>query len=576
MINLGGKEGKILFAPLVRVSTEAQERQGESLRVQKDHLTQAIETLGGEVYRWFEGQEHATPDYERGILEQLMADAQAGKFDAVIVADLSRWSRDNQKSKQYTAILKKAGIRFFEGTSELDLFNPAHNLVLGMGVEIQEFFSSQQSHKSILSRIARAKRGLPACGKLPYGRVYDKVAQTWRVDPTAQARVREIARLYLGKDQGWKDLGRQFAMNATNLRKILCERSGTEWEQRFISKRHGIDETIITQVPPLLPNEIIEAIRAKSGDRKTWDRARGPKNQYLFSRLVFDAGMGLSLTGVTNSKGVRYYRVHKPDFPSRYQINAKVLEQAVLEELYQALGSTRTLKEKIFDGHPLGQVAEQYQVDLETKRKEFTQVEAQLEGYVTAIGTTDDVVGFMGRVKPRIIELEARSKALKDQITSLEYQLGTLPTEGVIEEHRDKWAALLDVQKASYLSSGVAMEVLPFEQQIKIIRLFFGGKDAVGRRYGIYIRDMGGRPRQYQFEAYGKLGSVTGAVTAWKGEGWGYADPFKEDLEFAGEIGKVILEADPSILAGENGDLEKVNLGTSSERHAHHRQRVHQ
>jgi len=567
---------KMLFAPLVRVSTEAQERQGESLKVQKDHLAQAVETLGGEVFKWYEGQEHATPDYERQILEQLMRDAQAGQFHAVIVADLSRWSRDNGKSKQYTNILKKAGIRFFEGTSELDLFNPAHNLVLGMGVEIQEFFSSQQSHKSILSRIARAKRGLPTSGKLPYGRIFDKATQTWQVDREALARVREIARLYLEKDLSWKDLGRQFGMNASNLRKILCLRCGPEWEQQFISKRHGIDETVVTPVPPLLPTEIIEAIRAKSDNRKTWDRVGGRKYQYLLARFVFDVGTGLTLTGLSNSMGIRYYRVNKPDAPNRYQVNAQVLEQAVLGELYQALGTAQTLREKVFDGHPLGQVAEQYQADLEAKRREFAQVEAQLENFVTGLMNSEDAAAFMDRTKPRIIELEARSKTLKDQITSLEYQLGTLPTEGVIEEHRDKWAALLDVQKAGYLSSGAAMEALPFEQQRKIIRLLFGGKDAGGRRYGVYIQNMGGRPRQYQFEAYGKLGSITGAITAWKGEGWGYAGAFKEDPDLAGAIGKVILEADPGILASENGELDKADLGVPGERHAHYGFRLHQ
>ena len=135
----------MLFAPLIRVSTEEQKKRGESLRVQKGQLTRTIETLNGEVYHWYEGQEHATPEYERKILEQLMQDAHAHKFDAVIVADISRWSRDNGKSKTYTKILQKSGIRFFEGTREINLFDPTQAFVLGMGVEIAEFFASQQT-----------------------------------------------------------------------------------------------------------------------------------------------------------------------------------------------------------------------------------------------------------------------------------------------------------------------------------------------------------------------------------------------------------------------------------------------
>ncbi|MGA9754345.1 MAG: recombinase family protein [Desulfobaccales bacterium] len=172
----GNQEKKLLFAPLIRVSTEAQERQGESLRVQREQLTRAIETLGGEVFKWYAGQEHATPDYERGILEQLMADAQARQFDAVMVADLSRWSRDNGKSKQHIRVLQKSGIRFFEGARQINLFDPVQAFVVGIGVEAAEFFSSQQSYKSILSRINRAQRGQPASGKLPYGRTFNNGA----------------------------------------------------------------------------------------------------------------------------------------------------------------------------------------------------------------------------------------------------------------------------------------------------------------------------------------------------------------------------------------------------------------
>ena len=66
----------LLFAPLIRVSTEQQAKQGESLRTQKEQLSQAIQSLNGKIYKWYEGQEHATQDYERKILEQLMQDAE--------------------------------------------------------------------------------------------------------------------------------------------------------------------------------------------------------------------------------------------------------------------------------------------------------------------------------------------------------------------------------------------------------------------------------------------------------------------------------------------------------------------
>jgi site-specific DNA recombinase len=73
-----------------------------------------------------------------------LADASKGIFDAIIVADASRWSRDNRKSKEGLQIFRDNGIRFFVGTSEYDLFNPEHTFFLGMAAEFGEFQARQQ------------------------------------------------------------------------------------------------------------------------------------------------------------------------------------------------------------------------------------------------------------------------------------------------------------------------------------------------------------------------------------------------------------------------------------------------
>ena len=100
---------KIRFAPLVRVSTEAQEKRGESLKTQKKQIEQSVELMEGVIPDscWkYAGQEHATPDQERKIFDKLLEDSSKGKFDAVIVCDASRWSRDNLKSKEGLNILR--------------------------------------------------------------------------------------------------------------------------------------------------------------------------------------------------------------------------------------------------------------------------------------------------------------------------------------------------------------------------------------------------------------------------------------------------------------------------------------
>src|SRR4030066_1527317 len=258
------------FAPLVRVSTERQEKQGESLNTQRTQLEAAVERMGGKVYHWYSGQEHATPDQERHILEQLMRDAAEYKFDAVIVADISRWSRDNGKSKEYIRVLKDHGIRFFVGTKEMNLFDPTQAFMLGMSVEVAEFFAGEQAYKSIMNRVERARKGYPACGKTPYGRIFDKQTGKWEVDEEARQKIEEIARVYLQEDIQFSELGKRFGMNPTNINKLLKRRCGDKWVQRFQNKNCGIDETVEIGIPRLLPEEVIHKIRAKFVARRKW------------------------------------------------------------------------------------------------------------------------------------------------------------------------------------------------------------------------------------------------------------------------------------------------------------------
>jgi DNA invertase Pin-like site-specific DNA recombinase len=169
------------FAPLIRVSTERQEQQGESLKTQKTDLETDIKSMGGEICNWYAGQEHSTPDYERKILDDLMADALAGKFDAVMVADISRWSRDNQKSKKHLSVLKEKQIQFYWLGRHMDLNVPFNNLMIGMGTEINEFFAAEQGYKSIINKIERAKKGYPSSGQIPYGRTMNYPAASYGV-----------------------------------------------------------------------------------------------------------------------------------------------------------------------------------------------------------------------------------------------------------------------------------------------------------------------------------------------------------------------------------------------------------
>src|SRR5437016_5129476 len=126
------------FASYTRVSTEAQEQRGHSLRTQVAGIEAAVkkmrgtETEGEIVARYGEGQESGTAGHARPQFDRMLDDAAKRKFDAVIVYDLSRWTRDPVKGGYAAEILRTNGIRLFEKDVERDLFNETDELLMDM------------------------------------------------------------------------------------------------------------------------------------------------------------------------------------------------------------------------------------------------------------------------------------------------------------------------------------------------------------------------------------------------------------------------------------------------------------
>jgi DNA invertase Pin-like site-specific DNA recombinase len=502
------------FAPLIRVSTEKQERQGESLSTQRKQLENAITALNGTIYKWFAGQEHSTPENERLILERLIHDAKAHKFDAVMVADATRWSRDNGKSKDYLEILRKNNIRFFVRGEEMNLFLPLHIFILGMSVEVGEFFGREQAYKSIINRIERAKKGYPSCGKLPYGRTFDKAAYTWAVIPKIQAQVEEMADLYLNKGFTFAQLEEKYKIQGSYINKILTKRSGTNWEQRFQNKSCGIDETVPTTIPRLLPDDVIEAIKAKCQSRKIVDHG-SYKYKYLLSRFIFDATNGYALTGTPSGGGQRYYRTFKRRNEYFYQVNADLIENAVMDDLFEALSNNDAIYRAVFDGEKEQNLEEDLRKKRAQLQKDYATLQTKLSRFGDAIGEYEgDMKVFLGNLKPKIQKTEKKLNELENEIQIIDSQLQSLPTKKEIQNAREimrkQLAKSLDY---SAFQTGHAFRALSFDDKRALLKLLFSGQDEYGKRYGIFVKLEDKEKKKFSFTAYGRLGNVEGCIT---------------------------------------------------------------
>ena len=473
------------FAPIVRVSTEQQEKQGESLKTQTVQISQYVKSLNGTIPKhcWqYSGQEHATPGQERTRLDKLLSDSSKGLFDAVIVCDTSRWSRDNLKSKEGLNILRNNNIRFFAGTTEYDLYNPAQNLFLGMSAEIGEYQAREQALKSITNRINRAKRGIPTAGKLPYGRTWDKKTEKWDVDNKKKKLIQQAAERYLS-GESMQAIANSLRINHPFLHKTLTQDSGTVWTCHFRNDKLNINEMVEMKIPHLLDQQTIEAIQERARINKTYIRGNR-KYRYLLSGAIFCSRCGYAMASYANHSGRRYYR-HRYDNHKKCSFNRMIradeLETSVLLQLVQTFGDPERIEQSIQRYSPDLKRREQLQRELNDLTKRLKVVTNEKQRLVRAVAkgsiTDDDV-------RIEMEKLSSQKESTDFRVNSINDILSNIPDA-------DR------VRRLSKLARGVIVNAtrnnskLIFKRDYKwrrrLIEHAFSGTDREGRRLGIYV-----------------------------------------------------------------------------------------
>lgn len=482
------------FAPLIRVSTERQERKGESLATQRKQLEAAIKSLNGTIYKWYAGQEHATPDHERKILDELMADAQADRFDAVMVADISRWSRDNQKSKKHLSLLKEKKIQFYWLARHMDLTVPFNNLMIGMGTEINEFVAAEQGCKSLINKIELAKKGYPSSGQIPYGRTYytekdiianpdKKLKLGWGIDEDKQNILIDAANRYL-KGEAMSSIAAFHNMNLTNLHKLLKERSGDTWDVHFKSEKFGIDEMVTLKVPRLLPQDLIDKIKKRSESNKTYTHGQ-QKNNYLLSRMIFCAECDHPLTSTPSHNANLYYKhPRKRGCKSYNSIPAGIIESAVMEDIFHMLGDLPRIEQAAKNALPNIEEQDDLRQQIKQAEKELLRIKKMKNKLLDLAenGSLHD-----DEIKERMDKHRETEALFRSKVEIAIKKLENIPSEKNIKRRS---GILFRIMQGILKRKKHLEEEMTFDDKRKLLQYAFGGKDADGKRCGVYIRKL--------------------------------------------------------------------------------------
>lgn len=495
-------ETQLRFAPIIRVSTEQQKKQGESLKTQKSQIIQYVETLKGVVpdHCWqYCGQEHATSKFERHLLEKLLHDSANDLFDAVIVCDASRWSRDNLKSKEGLNILKKNGIRFFVGTTEYDLNNFDDWFRLGITTEMNEYVANQNAKKSIDNRIHRAKNSkIPTAGKLPYARIFDKKTGEWILNEDKANKLRWAAEQYITGKANMYQIAQTLNMTESYVRKLLRERCGDTWTINIKG------EQITYNVPRVLPERIIKQVRTRLEFNRRNNRTDVP-NKYVLSGFLYCENCHHTLVGQTQYiKGAEFkYYIHpiKPEIQCKAfsSINLERIERAVFLTIFENLMDVPSYERAISESMPDESKIKELHDRISSNKNELRQVLKDQDTLTSKVMAGELTKHTVKRTEEELLE---REKRLTEMIESDERQFNSIPDIETVKHEAEKIRKEL---LAKYRSKDHLFN-MSFDEKRDLLYWLFNGRDQNGDPYGIYINKRSkGKDAQIDYFLYGKI-----------------------------------------------------------------------
>ena len=376
------------------------------------------------------GTNTARPGFQR-----LLADARAGRFEAVVVYDVSRGSRDVADWFLFRREMQALGVRVLSATNALgDMDDPNAFLTELISVGLGQHMVLQSRQKSIAGKRVRASRGLFCGGVPPLG--YAVVGGHYAVSEPEAELVRLIFERYaagasyaqiiaeLDRLGARTRTGRRFERTA--LHDILSNPRYTgvflwfDREERHMHHHVGRDNpdkiVIDGGIPPIIPQEVYNAVRIRMQSNKTPQRTT--YRTYLLSGLIRCGECGSAMSGITTrSKGREYPRYVCLGKRTEKKCSLKNISAAELDDFI-----IRTVREQILSESVMAKAAERISERLATQSCMADDIRAEmqrLERKNRALTNLVLDIGITPETRAQLIENEQHRQQLERRLAEV-------------------------------------------------------------------------------------------------------------------------------------------------------------
>jgi hypothetical protein len=317
-------------------------------------------------------------------------------------------------------------------------------------------------------------------------------------------------------------------MEHSHLWKILNKRSGDIWELKLKGEIFPIS------VPRLLPQETIDAIRIQAEANKTYRRGF-IKHKYMLSSMIFCDTCSQPMFGHTHYKTKRRYYRHardrKVDCRAVNYVRADDVENAVIVKLFGMFGDAKNIERAMERAIPNMEKIQKLKGEKPTLEKQLAKTQKERDRLVAAIAKgiiTEE------EASKQLTGIRERKVFQTEEIERIERELANVPSDKMMKRKAQLFKRQMESLYGYYRRYRRFLK-MSFEEKQELCRRAFDGKDAEGKRLGVYIK-TGGQNftiRGLLWESEGQLPMSLGEAQEILGVELEYQepDPFKRVKE---------------------------------------------
>ncbi len=494
-------EKKKRAAGYIRVSSIGQ-IENESLGTQRAKISNYCKSNRLKLFEIYadEGISGGTVS-ERIELKRALRDARNKNYDVLIVNDLSRFGRNARELLNNFEVLSDNGVELVSIKDEVNFSKPIGKTMLIMLSAIAELELTMIKERMSENRIAKALRGVPTSGKLPFGRTFDEVKEEWKVIPIKKEAINWVADQYL-KGLSLQDLAMKvetrytFKITYPYIATVLKEQCGTDWSIFF--KEYG--KPIHFKIPRLLPESTIKAVKDRLAHNRTNNRT--DTREYLLTGFIRCMNCGKSMSGQTQT-GYQYY-VHSGRKDDKCEkkvpsIRLDKIEPAVFQTIFENIFDKPSFDKAIKESLPDTEYVNRLEKEKIKLDKNLGKIEKEIKNLVRAVkkGILPD-----GDIQEDRELLEKDRIEVRKELSEVNHSLGNLPDFDKIIQEADN----IRKELMRHYQSEEHLDKMSFEQKKQLLHFLFDGKAPNGDHYGIYVDKRGkGKEEEIDYFLYGRL-----------------------------------------------------------------------